>query len=216
MVLIPRIVERLRAISPQATVDICQMPRREDMVHCLADGDIDLVIANWPSPPEQLRIAPLLTTDIVCMVGMRHPLARFRAMTMERYLQLHHVSPSGGQSTTLSPIDGRLEELKLKRRIATIVPEYGVIPYVLAQTDLVFTTGRPFAEHLASLMPFSVIEAPPEGLGAMHLYMLWHERSHRSPAHRWLRELVRSAANEFDAIEPGEGTKSIQKVMRSR
>jgi DNA-binding transcriptional LysR family regulator len=119
---------------------------------------------------------------------------------MDEYLQLDHISPSGGDSTRLSPIDGRLAELNLRRRNVSLVPEYGIIPYVLAQTDLVFTTGRPFAEHLASMMPFSVIEAPPE-FGQLHLYMLWHDRSHRAPAHRWLRDLIRGAADEFKAIE---------------
>ncbi|MCS7933563.1 LysR family transcriptional regulator, partial [Pseudomonas aeruginosa] len=34
-----------------------------------------------------------------------------------------------------------------------------------------------------------VVEAPLEVPG-YDLAMLWHERSHRDPAHRWLRELI--------------------------
>jgi DNA-binding transcriptional LysR family regulator len=205
IVLIPRIVERIRARCPNATVEICHVSTSDEMVRALAGGEADLVLGDWPNPPEQLRMAPLLTTDIVCLAGMRHPQGSARAFTMDEYLQLDHISPSGGDSTRLSPIDGRLAELNLRRRIASVVPEYGIIPYVLAQTDLVFTTGRPFAEHLASMMPFSVIEAPPE-FGQMHLYMLWHDRSHRAPAHRWLRDLIRAAADEFKAIETSGGT----------
>jgi DNA-binding transcriptional LysR family regulator len=210
IVLIPRIVERIRARCPTATVEICHVSTSEEMVRALADGETDLVLGDWPNPPEQLRMAPLLTTDIVCLVGMRHPKAAAHAFSMDDYLQLDHISPSGGQSARLSPIDGRLQELNLQRRNVTVVPEYGIIPYVLAQTDLIFTTGRPFAEHLASMMPFSVIDAPPE-FGQMHLYMLWHDRSHRAPAHRWLRDLIRGAANEFRAIETSSGARGSKR-----
>jgi hypothetical protein len=46
------------------------------------------------------------------------------------------------------------------------VPEYTVAPSLLARTNLVFTTGRPFADHLASSMPLVLLRAPPE-LGRM-------------------------------------------------
>jgi len=202
MVFIPRILESVRAECPRASVRICQPPKLDQLVPLLASGQIDVAIANWPNPPDALRMAPLITTDIVCLVGPRHPLARTRALTMEQYLELDHVSPSGGQSAIMTPIGGRLHELNLVRRIAATVPEYGVVPDVLARTDLVFTTGRPFAERLASLLPFSILEAPRE-FGAMKLYMLWHDRTHRSPAHRWLRDVIRQVADEYRAIELG-------------
>lgn len=201
-IFVPRLAERLRATSPDSTLEVCPMPNHDALIRMLAEGELDLVMGNWPSPPGQLRMAPLLTTDIVCVVAAHHPLARARRVNMETYLEQHHLSPSAGQSIEMNPIGGRLLELGLSRHVAVRVPDYGTVPYVLAQTNLVFTTGRPFAEHLANLMPFSVIEAPPE-LGAMHLYMLWHDRSHRSTANRWLRELVRKVAAEFKAIEPG-------------
>ena len=200
-IFIPRIAKRLRAESPLATLEVRPMLKEEELIRQLASGDLDLVFGSWPRPPEDLRMSPLLTTDIVCLVGAQHPLARTARLTMEQYLGLHHLSPSAGQCSAMGAIGGRLLELGLSRRIAMSVPDHGSAAYVLAQTDLVFTTGRPFAEHLASLMPLSVIEAPPE-LGAINLYMLWHDRNHRSPEHRWLRDIVRAIAGEFKSIEP--------------
>ena len=208
MVFIPRIIELVRAHSPKGSVKICQMPKPDQLAPLLASGEIDLAIANWPKPPDALRMAPLITTDIVCLVGPRHPLARARALTMEHYLELDHVSPSGGQSSVMTPIGGRLLELNLSRRVVATVPEYGLIPDLLARTDLVFTTGRPFAERLASFMPLSILDAPKE-FGSMNLYMLWHDRSHRSPAHRWLRETVRNVADEFKALELGPAEQTM-------
>ena len=97
--------------------------------------------------------------------------------------------------------DGRLAQLGLKRRIRVSVPEFSVVPDVLAANDLVFTSGRSFIEHLASIFPFAVLDAPPE-LGAMRFYMLWHERSRRAGHGRWLRALGRRAAREMEGLKP--------------
>lgn len=193
---LPRISALIRTQAPGTTIDYCSMHADTEMMPGLEGGEIDLVIGNWPAPPEQLRFAPLLTTDIVCMVRQGHRLMDLRALDMQTYLTLDHLSPSPWAIAALSPIDGRLKELHLQRRIAVSVPEYTIAPSMLACTDLVFTTGRLFAEHIASALPLVIIDAPPE-LGRMNFYMLWHERSHASPCNKWLRDLVRGVAGEI-------------------
>ena len=172
------------------------MQPESELMHGLEGGEIDLVIGNWPALPERLRFAPLLTAEIVCMVRIGHPLAQARALDLKTYLTLDHISPTPWSVAAWSPIDGRLRELHLQRRIAVSVPEYTIAPSMLARTDLVFTTGRPFAEHLASSMPLILLAAPPE-LGRMRFHMLWHERSHNSRQGEWLRDIARSVAREI-------------------
>ncbi len=94
-------------------------------------------------------------------------------------------------------MDGRLAQLDRKRRISMTVPEFTLVPWVLAASaGLVFTSSRPFAEEMATHMPFVLVEAPPE-LGVMKFYLLWHERAHHSPFNRWLRSLVRRVSQEL-------------------
>ncbi|MFX7934398.1 hypothetical protein ABTK33_20140, partial [Acinetobacter baumannii] len=90
-------------------------------------------------------------TDIVCMLRPTHPLARATAMPLDLYLAQEHLSPTPHAGALFSPIDGRLAQLGVNRRIAVSVPEYALAPYVLSRDDLIFTTGRPFADHFASL-----------------------------------------------------------------
>lgn len=188
----PRIVTLLNEEAPGMSVNLCPMPTPDGFTAALESGEIDLVIGNWPKPPENLKFMSLFETPIACMVRGEHPLSRKKRLTMQEYLAADHLSPSPPNQTTCSPITRKLESLSLTRRVKVSVPEYTIVPYLLAQSDLVFTTGRPFADHLASIMPFAVIDAPPE-LGVMQFYLLWHERSHRSPVNRWLRNLVRRA-----------------------
>jgi DNA-binding transcriptional LysR family regulator len=199
--LLPCMVELIRKAAPNVTVDFLRMPDEAALMPLLESGDVDLVIGNWPVPPASLRFAPLFDNEIACMVRPGHPMARHKALSLKDYLALDHLSPTPQESAHVSPIDGRLAQLGLKRRIRVSVPEFSVVPYVLSANDLVFTSGRSFIEHIASIFPFSVLEAPPE-LGAMRFYMLWHERAHRTGHGRWLRSLVRRAAREMEPLKP--------------
>ena len=196
---LPRISELLLQAAPQMRVEYCALRSASEMMRGLEDGEIDLVIGNWPSPTETLRTAPLLTTDFVCLLRNGHPLAGRHELDMETYLTLGHLSPTPLASAAVSPVDGRLQALHLNRRIVLTVPEYTVAPSILSRTDLCFTTGRPFAEHLAGSMPLSVLRAPLE-FGPMSFYMLWHERLHASACNRWLRGLVRRISGEIEAF----------------
>jgi DNA-binding transcriptional LysR family regulator len=102
---------------------------------------------------------------------------------------------------SLGPIDSQLEGTGRMRHIAVSAPEFGVVPFIMAQNDLMFTTGRPFAEHLASIGPFRILAAPVE-LEPMRFHMLWHERQHRAPTHKWLRNIVRETAEELQKSAP--------------
>lgn len=60
---------------------------------------------------------------------------------------------------------------------------------VLASTDMVAMLPARLVRDSSVLR---VVE-PPIEVAAYDMAMLWHERSHRDPAHRWLREhFVRS------------------------
>jgi DNA-binding transcriptional LysR family regulator len=188
-------------IAPNIKLDISPMPEHDDLLSGLSDGAIDAVIGNWPGPPQHLRLSPILTTDIVCLVRASHRFARRRnRITLEEYLEEGHLSPTSDRHAHLSPIDGRLKELGKKRNIKATVPEYAIAPYVLAQSDLVFTTGRHFAEQVAQTFPFAVLDAPEE-LGRMQFYMLWHDRKHQSPAQMWLRNMIKTVAMRMRALE---------------
>lgn len=200
-VFLPRLFRAVARQAPHLRIDVVPLPSADTLMTDLSAGGMDLVLANWPNPPDNLRMAPLLSTGIKCLVWNGHPLADAgRPLTMDRYLAEAHLSPTSDQRLQMSPIDGRLLELGLRRRITATVPEYAIVPHVLDQSDLVFTTGAPFAEELARDGRFVLLDAPKE-FGQMHFYLLWHDAKHYSPAHLWLRHLVKDIAAELKAAE---------------
>jgi len=203
---LPRIFARLAEEAPKASIDVATLPGPDELMAHLADGSLDLVVGNWPRPPEQLRLAPLLSTSIKCVVAGDHRLAgTVGPLGMDQYLAERHLSPSADVMKQYSPIDGRLMELGLNRHIAASVPEYAIVPRMLAGSDLIFTTGAPFAEQMAETGNFVVIDAPV-AFGCMDFYLLWHDCKHHSPAHIWFRHLVKAAVADLkgsaDAVLP--------------
>lgn len=198
--LIPAIGATLRREAPCATVDFFSPREFRQLAQDMATGAVDLVIANWPGPQENLRSTTLLNCNIACLVHRGHPLAQRTTVDLDDYMGLDHVSPTAPADAMYSPIDGRLSQLGLHRRIAMSVTEYGLVPPLLRETDLIFTSAQPFVEHIAAAPgndDLCVIPAPRE-FGQMNLYLLWHERAQTSLPNQWLRNTVRRVAKQFD------------------
>lgn len=194
---LPRIAGALRREAPAMQVDFSAVSDERDIFEEMEAGTIDLTIGNWPAPRDNLRIAPLLDADMVLVMRRDHPLAGRDSLSLDEYLSLEHLSPTPTASAAISPVDGRLAQLDRKRHISMTVPEFTLVPWVLAASSgLVFTSSRPFATEMAANMPFALVGAPPE-LGLMKFYLLWHERAHHSPFNRWLRSLVRRVSQDL-------------------
>lgn len=190
-----QIIRRVRSASPKSVIDVCSMPRFENLSAIVANGPTDLVIGNWPDPPEGLRKSTLFTSEAVCLMRTGHPLDCFERLSHQQYLEMDHLSLTPSETPGVNPVDAGLLELGIKRRIAASVCEYNSVPAVLENTNLVFTTGRHFASALSKGRQLK-IALPPAGLPAVTFYMLWHERNHRSQAHRWFRDVIKSVAED--------------------
>ncbi|MEW6370053.1 MAG: LysR substrate-binding domain-containing protein [Pseudomonadota bacterium] len=193
---LPNVVASIRRVAPNSRVAIHSLAPGTDYLRMLSDGEMDLVIANWDEPPAHLHISKLFEDPIVCTMRADSPYARrtaVDAMTIEDYLNLPHVAPSQMLPGYHGVIDSFLARQGHHRKIAVESPYFGLIPYMLTQTDLVLTTGRQFMrfyEKTLSLKTFTMpIKFPP-----MRFYQLWHQRVHQSPEHKWLRDQVSQAA----------------------
>ncbi len=191
--LVPKIIATVTGAGPRIRIRMRQIGQSFDIADALGNGSVDLLINNSPKPREDLRIGPLFTDEVVCLLRAGHPLARLRRITLSRYLSLQHLAPHPSSTREFGPIDGELAKIGHRRNVTATAPEFNIVPYVLARTDLVFTTGRRFAEHYAANMGLVVVRAPIE-FPPMRFYQLWHELNHASSANRWLRQHVKELA----------------------
>ncbi|AWL04465.1 LysR substrate-binding domain-containing protein [Massilia oculi] len=193
---LPNVVALLRRGSPGSKVVIHALGPGLDYLRMLSDGEMDLVIANWDEPPAHLHMSKLFEDPIICTMRADSPYARRTApdaMTLEDYLDLPHVAPTQMLPGYHGVIDAWLERHGLQRRVAVESPYFGVIPYMLTQSDLVLTTGRQFIRAFEKTLPLKSFTVPLK-FPPMRFYQLWHQRVHQSTEHKWLRDQVSSAA----------------------
>ena len=212
--LVPRIIAAVAAAGAGLRVKFRSIDPAFDVAEALKAGEIDLVIDNSPSPLASLRLAPLYDDDVVLMMRHDHPCAKGGRPTLEQYLALRHLAPHPSSLRDAGPIDGELARGGYRRVIHATVPEFNLVPYVLAETDLVFTTGRRFAEHHARHLPIDVVPAP-SFFPIMRFHQLWHDRSHFSPAVRWLRSIVTQAIHQTDQARHPKAREAPPAIRRA-
>ena len=189
---LPKLVAYLKKHAPLCAVEIMALSHDVDYSGQLAQGEVDVVIGNWPQPPAELRMAQLFADDTVCLVSQNHPAVR-RGWTAEDWLQAEHIAPMPTHPGAKGVIDDALHAQGLRRHIAARCAHFGLMPQMVASSLLVLTTGRQFCERYAAQLPLAILE-PPVPLPQMRYYQLWHDRTHHSSAATWLRDAVRHIA----------------------
>lgn len=203
-VYLTEVVEILRKEAPNASVTIYPLTKDLLVANSLSDGTLDIVIGNWPQPPENLHTAPLLADDLVCLMARDHPLAG--GMSQTQYFEAGHVVPLPFAPSYRGVIDQYLDRMKLSRRAMVTVPYFNLAPYILVNTDLIFTISKHFANFYANLLPLTVCPCPVD-YPRMEFYLLWHARSQKDDGHRWLRQVLSRASQKLN-ISPRGNTVS--------
>jgi DNA-binding transcriptional LysR family regulator len=185
-ILLPALVG-LRIAAPGTRLAVVEMvPSR--IARQAEQGEIDLAFHTSEGSPPGLRRRTLFAERYVLAARAGHPRLK-RRPTLAQFCKLDQVivSPDGGGFRGIT--DEALAERGLERRVVLSVPHFLFLRSVLASTDLVAMLPERLVRDNGNLR---VVDAPIEVPG-YEMAMLWHERSHRDPAHQWLREqIVRS------------------------
>ena len=182
------VAERFRREAPQARLTLHALGPNFEFERSLAEGDLDVVIGNWPEPPHRMHLSMLLEDEIVCLMSAGHPLVR-KGMSVEDYMRAAHVVPMPYSISQRGVIDSVLASMRINRDERVVAQSFTAAPYLLQNTDLVFTTTRHFAQFYANLLKLAIVPSPIP-FPPMRFYQLWHERNHHSTGHRWLRRLL--------------------------
>lgn len=189
---LPQVVADLKSHAPDCSVDLQPLSGDADYHRRLAQGEVDVVIGNWPHPPSELHLGRLFADEVVCLVGAHHPAVK-RGWTVEEWLKADHVAPTPTHPGARGAIDTHLSTLGLTRHIGARCPHFSLIPAMVASSLLVLTTGRQFCERFVDQLPVRIVPCPVAFPQLMY-YQLWHERTHASHASQWLRERIKTVA----------------------
>ncbi len=194
---LPQLVAQIKQQAPCCPIEIHPLSAESDYRARLALGEIDVVIGNWTTPPDDLHLGRLFGDEVVCLVARDHPAVRRESQggwDADSWLAAEHIAPTPTHPGARGVIDDHLDSLGLTRNITARCPHFGLIPSMVASSLLVLTTGRQYCERYEDKLPVRILPCPIPFPRLMY-YQLWHERTHASNSARWLRERVKSVAS---------------------
>ena len=177
----------LRALAPGTRLAVLELnPAR--IARQAEQGEIDLAFHTVEGSPPGMRRRTLFAERYVLAGRADHPRLK-RKPTMKQFCALEHVLVSSDGGGFHGVTDAALAQVGLSRRVALSVPHFLFMVSVLQSTDLVAM----LPERLVRANPVLKVVEPPVEIPGYEMAMLWHERSHRGPAHQWLREHIQKS-----------------------
>ena len=174
----------LRRAAPSARLAIFETsPAR--IIRKMEQGTLDLAFHTGEAVMNGLHSRLLFAERYVLVSRKRHPQVKGE-ISRSAFCALEHVivSPDGGGF--YGNTDIALAATGLSRRVVMSVPHFLFVVQVLMTTDLVAM----LPERLVRGNPALQVTTPPLDVSGFEMYMVWHERAHRDPAHQWLREFI--------------------------
>ncbi|MEV5751874.1 LysR family transcriptional regulator [Actinoallomurus sp. NPDC052308] len=180
------LLDRLRREAPGVALRF--LAEGPEETRGLRDGRIDLEIGVIDGAPPEIRVEPLIRDQPVGVVRAGHPLLDGEP-TAERFAAAEHLTVSR-RGRFEGPIDARLAERGLRRRVVASAPTFSSALVMLTVTDLVGRAARRL--HASTIERFGLVAFDlPVEVPSPRIDLAWHRRYDADAAHAWLRRVIR-------------------------
>ena len=145
-------------------------------------GNIDLALVTPETTPGDLHGRALYQESYVCVMRKGHPAAGTLPLSLDQFCAQEHILVSS-QASFRGATDDALAEIGRTRRVGMSVNSFLVLPEILRMTDMIAVIPRRLALEQTDLL----MTETPLPVPGFTKSMAWHERTHRDPAHQWIR-----------------------------
>jgi LysR family nod box-dependent transcriptional activator len=198
-VVFAEVIQAVNREAPQITFEL--MSPGDTAVEMLMRGEVDLMIAPEHYVAKEHPSQLLFEEQHVCVLWEGNT-SIGEHLSLERYLELGHVSVAFGRSRTPGIEEWFMNQYGCKRRLEVITHDFNTLPQLVIGTERVATMHSRLARLYARSLPLRILP-PPVELPAMREYMSWHRSLDRDPMLRWLREkLAHMTQGPGPAVKP--------------
>ena len=184
---LPRLVRKLQHAAPLWRIETEALHAAE-LPRALEAGEFDLAVGNLHLLRTGIYRQKLVSSEYKVIHRRDHP--RFRtALTLRDYLDARHAVMRGPGASP-SALEQTLSKRGQARDVALSVPQFLLLPAVVAETDLVATVPASVARAFAGPYHLAVWPLPVQ-MPELVLYQYWHQRYNADTSNRWVRGLIR-------------------------
>ena len=178
--------QRLRDASP-AMRFVWRPLTGEGLLEKMERGTHDLAITNLARAPESLHSRLLVKESYVGIASKKNKHAK-DSIGLAQLCALPHALVTVGRDNFFSGVmDEVLAARGLKRNVVMSVPQFRFAVDVVEHSDVVaIFPARLAARYANRIRQFALPVAPKP----FEIVMTWHERTHRSAPHQWLRKQI--------------------------
>ena len=188
MVLLPRLLAELANGTSDISVEALSLGLRS-RISQLETGDADLAFGSYPKLYAGVHERTLYTEQYVCLVRRDHPTIRGK-LDKAGYERARHIIVSAeGLGHIHEQIEKRLLDLCPRENVRVVAHSFFVTALLVERSDFIATVPSKVAEALGPHHQLRVIQ-PTIKLPSFRAKLYWHERFHRDPANKWLRQLI--------------------------
>ena len=183
MVFLPKLLAFMSKEAPAASLRVCPIPLEQPGV-TLASGEVDLAAGFFTNLTTGFRQSVLFRERYVCVVRSDHP--NFRSgMTLEAFATSQRaLADASGMAHAV--MEDELGKQGLGSTPRLTVPQFMVLPLVIANSDLLVIMPSRLAKAFSLLVSIKILR-PPVPLRPYDIKIYWHERFHHDSANRWFR-----------------------------
>ncbi|OVZ54729.1 hypothetical protein CDO44_25785 [Pigmentiphaga sp. NML080357] len=183
---LPQLVARFKSSAPGVSLVVSSLSR-EHYRAALESGDADLAVGNLQELQSGFYQQGLFVDQHVCVMGRGFRKAG-AAITLDEYLAARHLVVTANKTDL--QIEKELGKQGHRREVALRVPNYLVLPKILAQTDLVVTVPEVIAQAITDDAEGATWSPLPFQTPHTHIRQFWHARYHHDGANIWLRKQI--------------------------
>jgi DNA-binding transcriptional LysR family regulator len=194
---LPRFLEVVSKQAPKVDVRISALDKR-DAFDLVDRGEIDLLIGSFRNVPKRIRSRPLYTDAYLCVIRHGHPLlGADGSLSLDAYVAAPHVLVTLAADDR-GIVDEVLSRQGLRRRVATTVSDFHLVPHIVSRTDMIGHMPRRIAELLVREGDLRVLP-PPIALPPWNAELYWGGVSDAEPGAKWFREQLFAIGRGIEA-----------------
>ena len=186
MVILPRLLAHMSSHAPKASLRALPIPLDQPGI-ALASGEVDVAVGFFSNLTTGFRQSVLFREHYVCVVRADHK--HFRSgMSVEAFNKTPRaLADASGMAHTV--VEDELKKKGLMNPPRVTVPQFMVLPLVIASSDLLVIMPSRLAKAFSQLVAIKILE-PPLSLKPYDIRVYWHERFDRDFSSRWLRSTL--------------------------